>query len=90
VRAVEQTLGEGQKAVLPAEAELRAYARRGVQAIRDIAPGEPLREGVNVEALRPGKQRPGAHPRHLPRLEGKRSRRHIPLGDGIAEGDWDD
>jgi sialic acid synthase SpsE len=90
VRAIEQTLGQGTKTVLPAEAELRAYARRGVQAIRDIAPGEALREGVNVEALRPGKQRPGIHPRYLPRLEGKPSRRQIPLGDGVVQGDWDD
>lgn len=90
VRAVEETIGSGIKEVLPAERELRAYARRGIQAIRPIARGEALREGVNIDVLRPGKQRIGAHPRHLPEIEGRQSRRDIPLGDGIQEGDWSD
>ncbi|HEX4353627.1 MAG TPA: N-acetylneuraminate synthase family protein, partial [Polyangiales bacterium] len=90
VRATEQTLGNGQKSVLPVEDELRAYARRGLQATRPIARGELLREDVNVAALRAGKQRVGAHPRHLLEMEGKPSARAIPLGDGIREDDWRD
>jgi N-acetylneuraminate synthase len=90
VRAVEQTLGSGVKEVLPAEQELRAYARRGIQAIRAIARGEALQEGVNIDVLRPGKQRIGVHPKNLARIEGRASTRDIPLGDGIVEGDWSD
>jgi N-acetylneuraminate synthase len=90
IRAVEQTLGSGIKEVLPAERELRAYARRGVQAIRAISRGEAFCEGVNVDVLRPGKQRIGVHPKALVRLEGRASTRDIPLGDGIQEGDWVD
>jgi sialic acid synthase SpsE len=88
VRDAAQMRGSGEKTVLPAEAELAAYARRGVQAIRPIAAGEPLREGVNVDILRPGKQRLGVHPRHLASLEGRPARRDIPLGDGLQPDDW--
>jgi N-acetylneuraminate synthase len=88
VRAAEETLGGGAKVVLPVERELADYARRGVQAIRPIGRGEVLEEGVNVDALRPGKQRLGVHPRHLPLLQGKRSQRDIPAGDGLRSADW--
>ncbi len=90
IRETESALGTGRKEVLPEEAELASYARRGLQALRDIAPGDTLREGVNVDALRPGKRRPGIHPRALPLLEGKRARRAIPAGDGILDGDFGD
>jgi sialic acid synthase SpsE len=90
VRAAEKMLGTGIKEVLPAESELRSYARRGIQATRNVAKGELLREGVNIDILRPGKQRIGVHPRFLSELEGKRSARDIGLGDGIGHGDWTD
>jgi sialic acid synthase SpsE/RimJ/RimL family protein N-acetyltransferase len=90
VREGEQALGHGRKQVLAAEDELRSYARRGVQAVVDIATGELLREGINIDVLRPGKQRIGVHPLHLPDIEGKMSTRDIPAGDGIHEGDWSD
>ena len=45
IRQVETMLGHGDKTVLPAEEELAGYARRGIQAVRDIAAGERLREG---------------------------------------------
>ena len=88
VRGVEQTLGTGVKEVLPAEQELRQYARRGIQAVRPIVRGDVLNEGANIEVLRPGKQRIGVHPRNLSVIEGKRSTRDIPVGDGILDGDW--
>ena len=87
VREAEAVLGDGVKQVLPDEAELAAYARRGLQAIRDIAAGEVLREGDNIAILRPGRQRRGLDPRHLGRVEGARVARTIKLGDGIGEGD---
>ncbi len=89
IRAAEAMLGTGIKEVLPAETELARYARRGVQALRDIRRGEALREGVNVEILRPGKQPLGLHPRHLPEIEGKRARRDIRCGEGIGPGDFE-
>ncbi|TCS62994.1 N-acetylneuraminate synthase family protein [Varunaivibrio sulfuroxidans] len=87
IRAVERALGDGVKAVHAVEDELAAYARRGVQAIRDIAPGERLREDENFAILRPGKQILGSHPRHLDRIEGHTARRAIAQGEGIAPDD---
>ena len=88
IRAVEQALGSGVKEVLPAESELAAYARRGLQASRGIRAGEPLREGQNLEILRPGRRKLGLHPRYLAQLDGKKASRDIPAGEGIQEGDW--
>ncbi|WNK01364.1 N-acetylneuraminate synthase family protein [Thalassospiraceae bacterium LMO-JJ14] len=88
IRLTEQMLGTADKVILNDEAELASYARRGIQAIGPIAQGELLREGVNVDTLRPGKQRLGIHPKHLPRIEGKPTTRDIPAGDGIHYGDW--
>lgn len=90
VRDAEAARGSGDKGVLDAERELHRFARRGLHATRDIRAGEPLREGVNVGILRPGKRREGLHPRHLAELEGKPARRDIPCGDGIQRGDFAD
>lgn len=88
VRGVEQSLGSGEKVVLVEEKELSLYARRGLQATKDISAGEVLRLGDNIDILRPGKQPLGLHPRHLSRLEGKQASRDIRLGHGLLEGDW--
>lgn len=83
VRLAEASLGDGIKRILPEEQELSTFARRGLQATREILPGEILREGVNYAILRPGKQTLGVHPRFRGRLEGRPSARRIPLGDGL-------
>jgi sialic acid synthase SpsE/RimJ/RimL family protein N-acetyltransferase len=83
VRETEASRGPGIKEVLPAEAELRAFARRGLQATRAIKKGEVLREGINFDILRPGKRKQGVHPRHIDAVQGRRSLRDIELGDGI-------
>lgn len=88
VRTAEAAAGDGIKAVLPVEAELAAYARRGLQAIRDIRQGEVLTEGDAFAVLRPGNQPRGAEPRFREFVEGARAARDIRLGEGIAEGDW--
>lgn len=85
VRVGEQMLGTGQKVIHSAEEELHSYARRGVQAIRDIDVGDTLEEGSNVAILRPGKQQLGLHPKHLPQLEGCKASQAIKTGHGI---DW--
>jgi N-acetylneuraminate synthase len=89
VREAETMLGDGQKRVGEAEQELALFARRGLQASRDIRRGDALREGVNVAILRPGRQQLGLHPRRLPELEGKAALRDIPRGDGIQLGDFE-
>jgi sialic acid synthase SpsE len=87
IRAVEAMRGDGVKRIEPAEDELFAFARRRVQAIRDIAEGGTFAEGVNIDVLRPGKQRPGAHPRDLDAILGGRAARAIPQGDGVTRDD---
>ncbi|HTL69841.1 MAG TPA: N-acetylneuraminate synthase family protein [Candidatus Eisenbacteria bacterium] len=88
VRDCRRALGDGKKAVLPEETELKAYAQRAVQAIRPIRKGETLSEGKNIAVLRPGKRKQGVHPRHLARIEGRRARRAIGLGEGVKGGDY--
>ena len=88
IRDAEQACGSGTKEVLPAEEELRQYARRGLQATQDIEPGTALEEGVNFDILRPGKQRLGMHPCRIDRVHGRRATRRVPVGDGIVEGDY--
>jgi N-acetylneuraminate synthase len=83
VRSAEASLGDGVKRILPEEQELSSFARRGLQATREVIPGEILRECINYAVLRPGKQHRGIHPRFRGRLEGRSSARRIPVGDGL-------
>lgn len=88
IRTAEKMRGSPVKVVAPAEGELRSFARRGVQALREIQQGELLQENVNIAILRPGKQLLGVHPLFLAEIEGKAALRSTPLGDGIQHGDW--
>lgn len=88
VRHVERMLGSSVKVVDASENELRAYARRGVQAISDIQAGDLLQEDVNIAILRPGKQAQGVHAQFLDAMQGKPARRTIHKGSGIQIGDW--
>lgn len=88
IRDAERARGDGVKQVLPAERELRRYARRGLQAIRTIEPGTLLAEGVNYDTLRPGQRTLGVHPRLIPQIEGRRATRRIEIGEGIQDGDY--
>jgi len=90
IRDAEKILGTGIKEVHPEEKELFDFARRGLMTTRDVARGEVLAEGVNIGILRPGKQKPGLHPKRLPDIEGKKATRDIPSGEGIHEDDWTD
>lgn len=89
IRDAEQTLGSGEKLVLPEELELREYAQRGIQATKAIKKGEALKEGTNIDILRPGRQKKGLHPKFLQKIEGRRAKRNIPAGDGIASADYE-
>ncbi|MBX3196805.1 MAG: GNAT family N-acetyltransferase [Labilithrix sp.] len=89
VRQAEASRGSGLKTVLPAEDELRAFARRGLQATQPIRRGDILREGTNFDTLRPGKCPQGAHPRHVEAIEGRAALREIEVGHGIELSDVD-
>ncbi len=90
IRLAEQALGDSHKEILPAERELAAYARRGLQATTPIADREVLREGGNFAILRPGLQKLGAHPRYLDRVQGRKAARSIAPGEGISLDDVTD
>jgi N-acetylneuraminate synthase len=89
IRLTEQMLGAGEKMVTSFEKPLRKFSRRSVQAIKDIQQGDHLQEGVNIDALRPGKQTAGVHPRYLDAIEGKQAKRKITCGEGLQVGDWE-
>lgn len=88
IRSVEKMLGLEVKDVDPTEEELRNYARRGIQAIKNISVGDTLLENVNFAILRPGKQSLGIHPKYIAEIEGKIAAREIPIGAGLQKGDW--
>ena len=90
VRMAEEALGDGIKQVLKVERELASYARRGLQATRKIQTGETLNEGNNFEVLRPGQQKLGLHPRHIPEIEGRKAACPIALGQGLTLDDITD
>ena len=63
--------------------ELFTFARRRIQTLQDIHPGEILKEGENIAILRPGKRTCGVHPKFLKQIEGKPAKHFIAAGDGI-------
>lgn len=89
IRQIEEALGSGKKEVQKEERELREYAQRSVQAIREIKKGDILSEGNNLDVLRSGKQKQGLHPKYMTEIEGKKATRNISLGDGIQENDYE-
>lgn len=88
IRETEKMLGSSVKMIDPVETELRSFARRGVQAIRSIKKGEPLKENKNIAILRPGNQSLGVHSRFILEIEGKSAKRALKLGEGLQKGDW--
>lgn len=88
VRRTELMQGSDVKLIDPSEEELRQFARRGIQALRNIKKGDIFKEGDNIAILRPGKQPIGLHPKYLVLLEGKKAKRDILPGQGVQLGDW--
>ncbi len=84
VRQAEEALGMAEKQVDEAETELRHFAVRALQAIRDIQPDEVLVEDENFAVLRPGNRSQGLSPRFLDRVAGRRTVRFIGRGEGIT------
>jgi N-acetylneuraminate synthase len=89
IRLAQEMLGEPKKRIAVQEEPLRRFSRRGVQAIRSIKRGEQLREGENIDILRPGHQSLGMHPSLLPQIEGRKAKREIAKGEGIQEVDYE-
>ena len=84
IRNAEKSLGSGRKEILKEELELRRFATRSIQAIKDIAKGEILKEGHNFEVLRPGNRSRGLEARFLSKINGKKAARKIKVGEGIT------
>ena len=76
IRATEDALGDGEKEPLPAELELRGFARRSIFTSRRVAQGESL-TAENLIILRNGKLSPGLPPEMYASLMGKKLRRAL-------------
>jgi len=87
VREAERALGGGEKVMQPVEAELRAFARRRIFAVRDITAGESLTR-ENIAVLRCGNLMPGLEPGYFEEMLGRRARRHIPAESAIRRDDY--
>jgi N,N'-diacetyllegionaminate synthase len=86
IRNTEQALGSGEKRVLNVEGELHRFARRRIQAARDLESGDLLGP-EDIAVLRPGERTPGLSPKHRDELLGCRVARSIKRGEGIT---WND
>jgi sialic acid synthase SpsE len=81
VRAV---LGDGKKRLAPSERPNYGRTNRSIHAIRDIARDEILSRGL-FAVLRTEKElKPGLPPSWEEKITGKRVKRAIPAGEGIA------
>jgi len=85
IRDADQSKGNGKKIILDEEKDLFDYAKRSIQAIKDISKGEVLKEGININILRSGKQKKGVSPQLLNKINGKKALKHIKLGEGITD-----
>lgn len=90
IRNCENALGTGEKKVLDVELELRDYAQRGIQAIKNIKRDEEFILGQNIDILRSGKKTKGIHPKFLEEIIGKHARRNISIGSGIQNDDYEE
>ena len=89
IRNCEESLGTGEKIIQKEENELRDFAQRGIQAIQPIMKGDTLKEGENMDILRPGKLKKGMHPKFIVEINGKNATRNIEIGEGINQGDYE-
>ncbi|MEM3064605.1 MAG: N-acetylneuraminate synthase family protein [Candidatus Nitrosotenuis sp.] len=85
VRLAEKAKGNGEKKVLDEELELRRFATRSLQATKNIAKGEILKEGYNFDVLRPGNKSRGLEPRFLFDVDGKKASKDYRVGEGITD-----
>ncbi len=84
IRNTEKSLGSGKKTILDDEKELRQFATRSLQAIKEIKKGEKLIEGFNFEVLRPGNKKRGLAGRYVLSVNNKIATEDIQKGEGIT------
>lgn len=84
VRQAEEALGDGFKQVAQEEQELFLFAKRSLQALVDIKPGDVLTEDKNIGILRPGSMSKGMHPKHLAQVAGRAAKKAVPQGSGLT------
>jgi len=85
IRKADKAKGSGEKVILNVEQELRQVGKRAIQAIKEIKKGDILQEGINFDVLRPGKRTRGLEPRFLYKVEGKKAKKDVAMGEGITE-----
>lgn len=85
IRNATKTIGSGKKEILDVENELRRFATRSIQATKKILKGDTLREGENIDVLRPGNQPRGREARYILEISGKKSLKDYNIGEGIQE-----
>tara|TARA_B110000881_G_C18588117_1_gene526147 strand:+ start:86 stop:1132 length:1047 start_codon:yes stop_codon:yes gene_type:complete len=85
IRNAEKAKGHDEKKVFKDEEELQKFAKRSIQCIKEITKGDILKEGYNFDILRPGKKLRGVEPRYLLDVEGKKSTKDVPIGEGILD-----
>jgi N-acetylneuraminate synthase len=85
IRSADKTKGTGKKVILDDERELREFATRSIQAIKNIKKGEILRFEENFSILRSGKRKRGLGARYLYEVNGKTAITNIEKGEGIIE-----
>jgi len=84
IREGEEALGDGFKQVAEEEQELFLFAKRSLQALVDIKPGDVLTEDKNIGILRPGSMSKGMHPKHLAQVSGKAVTKAVAQGAGLT------
>lgn len=85
IRDGEKSKGNKNKKILKEEKDLKIFATRSIQAIKNIKKGDILEEGVNFEVLRPGKRIRGVDARFLEKVNGKKAIKNISKGNGIKQ-----
>lgn len=83
IRNTEELLGDPFKKIDPVENELYVFAKRALQATKDINEGDVLKEGQNFDILRPGSMPKGIHPKYASKLEATKSKKRIRMGEGL-------
>ena len=85
IRAADLSKGTGEKEILNEELELRKFATRSIQAIKNIKKGDIFEDGKNIDILRPGNRLRGMDAKFLESVIGKHATKDIEDGDGITD-----
>ena len=85
IRKADTVKGTGNKEILDVEKELWKFATRSIQATKNILNGEILKEGRNIDVLRPGNRIRGTEARFLDLINGKKSVKDVKKGEGITD-----